>query len=107
MARHLMIESRGPTAGPGCARFLRDAAVLARSGHRVDVVLIQAGVIAAIPGVVPEVENAVTAGVCVWVDSYSSEQWGYERADMMEVRMVDMNDVAAALVEDDVRTVWR
>lgn len=106
MAGHLLIESRGPTAGPGCARFVLDATALARSGHRVDLVLIQAGVIAAVPGLVPEVEDAVSAGVRVWVDAYSSAQWGYETSDMMEVRVIDMADVAEILLEDDVRAVW-
>lgn len=105
---HLLVESRGPWAGPGGARFLDDAAVLARLGHPVLVLLVGDAVTSAVavPGSVSLTELSVT-GADVVVDRFSLLQRGLGGAALHPgTRPGGMADVAAAALDPDVSVVW-
>lgn len=104
---HLLIESQGPWAGGACAGFLRDARDLARLGHRVQLLLIQEGVGAAVSGTPAGVGEAAAAGAEVLVDDFSLAQRGLGADRLLPTaRIVDMAEVASRLLDPDVRVVW-
>jgi hypothetical protein len=113
--RYLLVESRGPWSGPGCAAFVRDAAVLARAGNDVRLVLIQDAVCCGIPGAgvgvgvlnAAEVDDALDAGVRVVADRFSAQHRGLLADNLRDsVRMVEMADIARWALDPDVRVVW-
>ncbi|MGW7272429.1 DsrE family protein [Streptomyces sp. NPDC054864] len=107
MAGFVLIESTGRESGPGCARFLRDAAALARDGHPVRVMLVQEGVTAALPGALDELDQVVRAGAELWVDEFSVLQRGMREEDLVPTaRMVGMAEVAGELLAADTKVVW-
>nr|WP_206440310.1 DsrE family protein [Streptomyces scabichelini] len=105
-----MIESSGPASGPAGARFLDDAATLARSGHPVRLVLVQEGVTAALPGERPELTEFLSYGshgAELWVDRYSLTQRGLEAAQLPgQARLIGMDEVAGELLAPGTRVVW-
>lgn len=102
---HLLIESQG--AGGAGAGFLRDARDLARLGHRVQLLLIQEGVGAAVSAAPWSAREAAAAGAEVLVDDFSLTQRGLSAAQLLPTaRIVDMAEVSARLLEPDVRVVW-
>ncbi|MDI5962445.1 hypothetical protein [Streptantibioticus silvisoli] len=104
---HLLIESQGPGAGGADAGFLRDARDLARLGHRVQLLLIQEGVGAAVGAAPWSAREAAAAGAEVLVDDFSLTQRGLCAAQLLPTaRIVDMAEVSARLLEPDVRVVW-
>ncbi|MFE1872553.1 DsrE family protein [Streptomyces sp. NPDC059496] len=104
---HLLVETKGPWSGPGCAGFLRDARDLARTGHRVRLLFIQDGVSAAVAGSLGETASAAAAGCEIWVDRFSLAQRGLDESGLLpEARPVEMPQVAAWVLEPDVRVVW-
>ncbi|GGQ06465.1 hypothetical protein [Streptosporangium pseudovulgare] len=104
---HLLIETRGPWEGPACARFLADAVDLARGGDRVCVLLLQDGVTAAVGRPLPEVETLVGLGAGVWVDRFSVEQRALSKVPAAGgTEQVEMDRVAALLLDPGVRVVW-
>ncbi|MFH8370237.1 hypothetical protein [Streptomyces sp. NPDC018031] len=104
---HLLIESGGPESGPACARFLGDAVRLAEDGHRVVLLLIENGVLAALPGACPEIDRLAGLGAELWVDGFSAAQRALATGDLSPAaRLVDMDRVAATLLEPAVRAVW-
>ncbi|QLH22022.1 DsrE family protein [Streptomyces sp. Rer75] len=107
MTDHLLIESGGPQTGPACERFVGDAVRLAGDGHRVVLFLVENGVTAALPGAAPGIEMFLRDGGEVWVDTFSAAQRALPADDLAaDVRMVEMDDVAAKLLEPQVRAVW-
>lgn len=105
---HLLVESRGPWAGPGADRFLGDAAVLARLGHPVLVLLVGDAVTSAVavPGSVSLTELSA-AGADVVVDRFSLLQRGLGAAGLHPgTRPGGMDDVAASALHPDVKVVW-
>ncbi|WP_260867990.1 DsrE family protein [Streptomyces sp. SAJ15] len=104
---YLLIESNGPASGPGGARFFTDALALARAGHPVRLVLIQEGIGAAVPETAPELASLLDAGGELWVDRFSVLQRGLTPDDVAtRARLVEMDEVAAALLAPDVQVVW-
>jgi len=102
-----MIETQGPWAGPGCARFLADAADLLAAGDRVCLFLLQDGVTAAVGTTLSEVDGLLAAGATVWVDRFSVDQRALTAAARPAgVELVDVDRVASALLDPDVRAVW-
>ncbi|WP_431776843.1 hypothetical protein [Streptomyces cucumeris] len=107
MTDHLLIETGGPQTGPACERFVGDAVRLAGDGHRVVLFLVENGVTAALPGASPAVETLLRDGGELWVDTFSAAQRALPAADLLPAcRMVEMDDVAAELLEPRVRAVW-
>lgn len=107
MPGFVLIESTGRESGPGAARFLTDATALARAGHPVRVVLVQEGVTAALPGALPELDQALRAGAELSVDAFSVTQRGLSGAELVpEARMTEMGEVADALLAPDTKVVW-
>jgi predicted peroxiredoxin len=111
MSDYLLVETQGSWAGPGCDRFLGDAAALAAGGHGVWLFLAQDGVLAAAteaataPG--SGLRRLVEQGVTVWVDRFSLEQRALPAEALPAgVATVDMAPVAAKLLEPGVRAVW-
>ncbi|MFF8813526.1 hypothetical protein [Streptomyces pactum] len=106
-AAHLLIESGGPETGAAFTRFLGDARRLASDGHPVVLLLIENGVLAAVSGACPELARLRALGAELWVDAFSVAQRGLATADLdPAVRPVDMDRVAARLLEPSVRAVW-
>lgn len=104
---HLLIESQGTWAGGACAGFLRDARDLARLGHRVQLLLIQEGVGAAVSGASGGAREAAAAGAEVLVDDFSLAQRGLSADHLLPTaRIVDMAEVSSRLLDPDVRVVW-
>lgn len=104
---HLLIESQGPWAGGGCAGFLRDACDLARLGHRVQLLLIQEGVGAAVRDAPGGAQEAAEAGVEILVDDFSLAQRGLHGSGLLpQARIVDMAEVSAQVLDPAVRVVW-
>ncbi|MBC6447472.1 DsrE family protein [Actinokineospora xionganensis] len=104
---HLLVASRGPWSGPGAARFLADAAALAETGVPVTVVLLGDGTPLAVAGGTVELVTLLDAGGEVWVDRFGAAQRGIAEIALPEgARWVDMDDVAARLLDPDVRAVW-
>lgn len=104
--RVLLIESRGPNDGPGCAEFLADGLALSESA-RVQVLLLGDAVTAAVPGAVREVPALVEAGAHVAVDG-----WSVDRRAMAETALEAgvvrgaLEDLAGDVADPDVRVVW-
>lgn len=104
---HVLIETQGPWKGPGCGRFIADAAALARAGTDVWLVLAEDGVTAAVGTPVPELLDLFRHGGRLWIDEFSLRQRALADAPIVAGHaLVDMTDVAAKLLEDDVRAVW-
>jgi sulfur relay (sulfurtransferase) DsrF/TusC family protein len=107
MAEHLLIETRGTWDGPGCDRLANDALALARGGHKVNLVLLEDGVTAALPGAVPALDELASSGGAVWVDELSLRQRGLAAAELgSDMRHVDAHAVAEKLMDPDVRVLW-
>lgn len=107
MIAHLLVESHGPMAGHGCARFIQDAAALAATGHKVQLVLIQDGVAAAVRGALPELDSFAEHGGEVWVDRYSVDQRGLPGDVFSDgVKPVDFDEVADRVLDPGTRVVW-
>lgn len=108
MTDHLLVESQGPAAGPGCSRFLDDALALSRAGHRVWFLLVQEGVTAALADGMEELRQLADRGEHVWVDGLSLVQRGLVATDLWRAAdVVDMDAVATKVIDPVVRTVWR
>lgn len=106
-AEHLLIESQGPLAGPGCARFIGDAAVLARGGHTVRLFLIQDGVTAAVPGAVADLPELLRHSAVLWVDRFSADQRGLVADSLVAAaELVDLGEVATQVLASGVKVVW-
>mgnify|MGYP001119515789 CR=1 FL=1 len=107
MSAYLLVETQGPWEGPGCARFLADAVDLARDGDQVCVALLQDGVTAAVGRPLLEVEELVVLGAQVWVDRFSVAQRALLRAPLpVGAELVEMDKIAARLLDPEVRVVW-
>jgi predicted peroxiredoxin len=108
VATYLLIETGGPWRGPGCARFLSDAAGLAAAGHDVQVVLLQDGVAAALPGAVAELTELIERGAEVLADDFSLMQRGLWPDRLLGgVKVASMGDIAERVIEPKTRVVWR
>ncbi len=104
---YLMIESKGNWAGPNAGSFLTDAATLAEAGHRVQVFLVEDGVLTAVGAASPEIERLAAAGAEILVDDFSAAQRALSATTLSpHAKVVGMDVVAAALAEDDCRGVW-
>ncbi|GAA1040557.1 hypothetical protein GCM10009557_62210 [Virgisporangium ochraceum] len=100
---YVMVETAGPWRGPGCARFVSDAVTLCRAGHPVQLVLLQDGVTAALPGAVPGLGD----GVEVWVDEFSLSQRGLPVEKLAPAtRVVTMTEIALRILDPATRVVW-
>ncbi|MET7905761.1 hypothetical protein [Streptomyces sp. NPDC005336] len=107
MTDHLLIESGGPQTGPACDRFVGDAVRLAEGGHHVVLFLVENGVTAALPGASRGVKTLLLGGGELWVDAFSAAQRALPAADLLPAaRLVEMDDVAAKLLEPRLRAVW-
>lgn len=107
VTRHLLIESQGCWAGPQAARFLEDARVLAEAGQDVTVLLLQDGVLSALPGAVPVLARLGELGVDVWVDDFSMAQRALPASKVAPpVHVVSMARSAELLMTSECRTVW-
>lgn len=104
---HLLVESQGPWAGRSCATFVRDAAALARTGGVTRLFLVQDAVIGAVPGVLPELDEFIAAPGELWLDRFSVDQRGLRKESLFpQARLVDMDEVAVAVLDPAVRVVW-
>jgi hypothetical protein len=104
---YVLIETAGPWRGPGCARFVSDAVELCRAGHPVQLVLLQDGVTAALPGTVPELEEGLGHGVELWADEFSLTQRGLPAQKLTPAtRVVSMTEVALRILDPATRVVW-
>jgi len=106
-SEHLLVETHGPWAGPGCAAFLRDAAALVHAGRRILVLLVQDGVLAALPHGPGALDELMDAGGAVWVDRYSWVHRGLSTVDPAAgVTWVGMDEVAGRVLDPAVQVVW-
>jgi hypothetical protein len=106
---HLLVDSHGPWDGPGWARFLADAATLARSGSRTRVLLVQDGVLGALAGDGgAPLDPLVEAGGELCVDRFSWEQRGLAgQRPRPGVRWTDLDEAAGWVLDPGVQVVWR
>ncbi|MFB7668828.1 hypothetical protein ACFC1R_33725 [Kitasatospora sp. NPDC056138] len=107
MDEYLLIESQGPWGGPGADRFVADAVRLRESGHPVSLFLVENGVTAALTGGAPVLDELLELGGQLWVDAFSLDHraLGPDRL-LPGAQLVDMDRVAAKLLEPGVRGVW-
>jgi len=107
IADHLLIETQGGWSGPMSDRFLRDAAVLARRGHRVWVFLVQDAVATAIPSAAAQLRELAGLGVELWADDFSVAQRALPPNGLDPVvTIVDMATVMERLLDGRTRVVW-
>lgn len=107
MTDYLLVETGGPSAGPGCDRFLGDAVRLVESDAGVTLLLIENGVAAAVRDVRPGVGALLRHGAELWVDSFSLRQRAVCPDDLVSgARVVDMADVAERLLRPGLTAVW-
>jgi intracellular sulfur oxidation DsrE/DsrF family protein len=98
---HLLVE----TKASGDA-FLRGARVLAGTGHRVVVLLIQDAV-GAVFGASALIGQLTGAGVQVLVDDFSMRQHAVADVDLPAgVDVVDADEIAGSLLVPGVKVVW-
>ncbi|MGN2637851.1 hypothetical protein ACTD5D_16975 [Nocardia takedensis] len=106
MPSYLLIESRAPGSA-AADRFVGDACRLRHGGARVVLALIQDGVLAAVPGVLPRLAEFTGAGGAVWAEDWSIAQRGVARSDLAAgVIAVGMDRIAETLLRQEVRAVW-
>ncbi len=107
MADYLLVESQGPWAGPACRRFLDDALALAAMGHRVWLFLVEDGVTGAVGRTDAPLDDALCAGVRVWVDTFSLRRRALpDTALGAGTELVDLEKLAGKLLQPAVRVVW-
>lgn len=107
MTDYLLVETGGPSAGPGCDRFLGDAVRLAEEDAGVTLLLIENGVAAAVRDAQPGVGALLRHGGELWVDSFSLRQRAVYADDLVSgARLVDMADVAERLLRPGLMAVW-
>lgn len=107
MTEHLLIESGGPAAGPGCERFVEDALHLTRSGRSTSLFLVDNAVTAALHGAMPVLGRFAGEGGKLLLDSVAVRQRALDPGDFIpEARIVEMDDVAAVILAADTRVVW-
>jgi hypothetical protein len=107
---HLLVDSHGPGDGPGWARFLQNAATLARSGYRTRVLLVQDGVLGALAGAADAAPlgPVVQAGVELCVDRFSWQQRGLAgQRPRTGIRWTDLDEAAGWVLDPGVQVVWR
>ena len=104
---HLLVESQGPWTGPGCARFVSDATALARAGGSTRLVLVQDGVLAAVPNALAAVDGLLDAGGELWVDDFSWRQRALAGVVVRSGgRLAGMDEVAERVLDPAVQVVW-
>lgn len=107
MADHLLVETYGVWAGPGCHRFVADAVAITRAGHSVSLFLIEDGVTAALSGQLPIVDELIQQGGTVLVDQFSLRQRALDKAELTtSVRPVEIETLAVKILEPNVQAVW-
>ncbi|MFI9152076.1 DsrE family protein [Streptomyces sp. NPDC053367] len=114
MDDYLLIESQGPWGGPGAERFVGDANRLRTAGHEVALLLIENGVTTALTGPADTTGTPQRAlreflgnGGRVWVDTFSLTHRALVPEQLVPgARPVEMDEVAALLLEPGVRGVW-
>ncbi|MFD5552703.1 hypothetical protein ACFWIA_02555 [Streptomyces sp. NPDC127068] len=107
MPEHLLIESEGPAYGPGATRFVTDAAHLVRAGGTTALLLVDNAVFAALPGACDEVADFTGSGGELLVDAYAFHQRALAPDHLLPgARLVEMDEVAALLLEHGTRVVW-
>ena len=105
---HLLVDSHGPWDGPGRARFLADAAALARAGRRTRVLLVQDGVLGALAAASASLEEVLDAGGELCVDRFSWQQRGLAgQRPRPGVRWSDLDEAAGWVLDPGVQVVWR
>jgi hypothetical protein len=103
----LLVETGGPSAGPGCERFLGDAVRLAQDDAGVTLLLLENGVAAAVRDAQPGLGALLRHGGELWVDSFSLRQRAVLPADLVGgARLVDMAEVAERLLRPGLTAVW-
>lgn len=106
--QHLLVDSHGPWDGPGWARFLDDAATLARAGRRTRLLLVQDGVLGALAGAPGQLDPVLAAGGELCVDRFSWDQRGLaEQQPRPGVRWSDLDEAAGWVLDPGVQVVWR
>ena len=107
MTDYLLVETGGPDAGPACERFVGDAVRLAAGDAGVTLLLLEAGVVAAVREAGPDLGSLLRNGGELWVDSFSLRQRAVLPADLVSgARVVEMTDVAERLLRPGLSTVW-
>ncbi|GLZ32202.1 hypothetical protein Lesp02_43900 [Lentzea sp. NBRC 105346] len=109
--RHLLVATQGPWSGPGAARFLADAAALAKTrtgvtGPAVTVVLMQDATAFAAAGGSAELVAVLDAGAEVWVDRFSAAARALADMALPEgAHWADVDVVAEQVLAPGVRVV--
>ena len=107
MTDYLLVETGGPSAGPGCDRFVGDAVRLAEEAAGVTLLLLENGVAAAVRDAQPALGVLLRSGGELWVDSFSLRQRAVCPDDLVSgARLVDMADVAERLLRPGLTAVW-
>lgn len=84
MKRYLLIESRGAFEAADTAAFTALAAALAREGAKVEIMLVQNGVIPARKGARGDgLAAAIEAGIQVWADDFAMKERALKAQDLI------------------------
>ena len=103
MKRYLLIESRGVFEAADTANYTALAAGLAREGAKVEIMLVQNGVIPARKGAKAEsLTAAIQAGIPVWADEFAMK----ERALVPKDLVAGVKQAAIGTVVDRMADGW-
>jgi len=103
MKRYLLIESRGAFEAAGAPHYLALAAALSAEGAKVEILLVQNGVMPARKGARAEgLTAAVHAGIPVWADEFALK----ERAMRSQDLIAGVKQAAIGTVIDRMADGW-
>jgi predicted peroxiredoxin len=103
MKRYLLIESRSAFEAAGVHQYLALAAALTAEGAKVEIMLVQNGVLPARKGARAEgLSAAVQAGIPVWADEFAMR----ERAMRAEDLIAGVKQTAIGTVVDRMADGW-
>jgi predicted peroxiredoxin len=103
MKRYLLIESRGAFEAAGAPQYLAHATTLSAEGAKVEIMLVQNGVLPARKGARAEgLSAAVQAGIPVWADEFAMK----ERALRPQDLIAGVKQAAIGTVVDRMADGW-
>jgi predicted peroxiredoxin len=107
MSPYLLIETRSHLESPEVEDFVDLAARLGEDGHRVDLFLVQNGVLLAGGDCARLAEALRRPGVHVWADEFSIASRSLRPAELLEgVRVAGMDTLVELLVRPQGKAIW-
>jgi predicted peroxiredoxin len=107
MSPYLLIETRSHLESPEVEDFVDLASRLGEHGHRVDLFLVQNGVLLAGGGCPRLAEALRRPGLHVWADDFSIASRSLRPAELLAgVRVTGMSTLVDLLVRPEGKAIW-